>query len=317
MTGMPGGRGSCGASGRQTAGNIVYTEKSCVRKSADSDFYLKTFFMTDKTKQSVQKTGGSHGRGCAGMWEMPRCSVVIPAYRCEAYIEGCIRSVQRQTVADIEILVVDDCSPDNTAEIVMEHAKSDGRIRYIKQERNQGVAAARNRGVQEARSEWIAFLDSDDVWQSDKLERQFALQTSAGADLIYAAAWCMDSADRLTGRIFFAPKSVDYKSLLKGNDIVCSSVLVRREWMLKYPMERRDLHEDYLCWLRLLKDGCIAAGIEEPMVRYRLTKGSKSRDKLKAAMMTWGTLKATRIPFMKRCGYFLAYAAHGMRRYLA
>ena len=84
---------------------------------------------------------------------------------------------------------------------------------------------------------------------------------------------------------------------------------------MKYPMERSDLHEDYLCWLRLLKDGCKAAGIDEPLVRYRLTEGSKSRNKGKAARMTWDTLKVMGVPVIKRCVCFLAYAIHGVKRY--
>lgn len=249
------------------------------------------------------------------MREAPLCSVVIPAYRCEAYIAECLSSVQRQTLEDIEILVIDDCSPDGMAEIVMEHAKADSRIRYIRQEPNQGVSVARNRGVQEAQSGWIAFLDSDDAWMPAKLERQFHYQNESGAELLYTAAQCMDGLGNMTGRFFRVPNRIDFNTLLKGNDIVCSSVLVKREWLLKHPMERSDLHEDYLCWLKLLKSGCKAVGIDEPLVRYRLTEGSKSRDKANAARMTWGTLAAMQVPFLKRCTSFLGYALHGLKRY--
>ena len=249
------------------------------------------------------------------MSKAPRCSVVIPAYKCEAYIAECLESVQKQTVEDIEILVIDDCSPDNMAEIVMEYGENDSRIRYIKMGENRGVAAARNRGVQQAKSGWIAFLDSDDAWAADKLEKQFGVQEKTGAELIYAAARCMDRKGELTGRFFRVPEQIEYEELIKGNDIVCSSVLVKREWLLKYPMERSNLHEDYLCWLRLLRDGCRAAGIDAPLVRYRLTEGSKSRNKGRAARMTWDTLKVIGVPFVKRCGCFCGYALHGMKRY--
>ena len=246
-----------------------------------------------------------------------RCSVIIPAYKCEGYIADCLASVQQQTIADIEILVIDDCSPDNMAEIVKRYAKNDSRIRYIKQDENRGVAAARNRGVSEAQGEWIAFLDSDDAWEADKLEKQLGVQENTGAELIYTAARCMSSAGDFTGRFFRVPEKIEYADLLRGNDIVCSSVLARRERLLKYPMERSDLHEDYLCWLRLLNDGCKAAGTDEPLVRYRLTEGSKSRNKGKAAKMTWETLKVMGVPFVKRCICFVGYALHGVRRYFA
>ena len=243
------------------------------------------------------------------------CSVIVPAYRSEKYIAACIASVQAQTFRDLEIVVVDDASEDYTGQIVQQMAKEDERIRYLRQEANRGVAAARNRGVEEAAGEWIALLDSDDVWLPEKLEKQLVLQQQSGAELIYTGAQCMDCDGRMQERYFRVPKQTDYKALLKGNDIVCSSVLVKREWLLKHPMERSDLHEDYLCWLKLLKSGCKAVGIDEPLVRYRLTEGSKSRDKANAARMTWGTLAAMQVPFLKRCTSFLGYALHGLKRY--
>lgn len=246
----------------------------------------------------------------------PLCSVVIPAYKSEGYIEACIRSAREQTMADIEILVIDDCSPDGTGALVKGFAVEDRRIRYIGQERNGGVAAARNRGIQEAKSEWIAFLDSDDMWKLDKLEKQFALQAETGAELIYTGAQCIDKEGELLNRMFRVPAGATYAGQLKGNDIVCSSVLVRRELLMRYPMERSDLHEDYLCWLRLLKAGCRAAGLQEPVTLYRLTPGSKSRNKGRAIKMTWNTWKAAGEPLHRRCASFLAYAFHGVKRYL-
>lgn len=243
------------------------------------------------------------------------CSVIVPAYRSEKYIAACIASVQAQTFRDLEIVVVDDASEDYTGQIVQQMAKEDERIRYLRQEANRGVAAARNRGVEEAAGEWIALLDSDDVWLPEKLEKQLVLQQQSGAELIYTGAQCMDCDGRMQERYFRVPKQTDYKALLKGNDIVCSSVLVKREWLLKHPMERSDLHEDYLCWLKLLKDGCIAAGIDEPLTFYRLTEGSKSRNKGKAAKMTWETYKQLGLAWYKRCVAFAAYAIHGCKRY--
>lgn len=242
-------------------------------------------------------------------------SVVIPAYGCEAYIADCIRSVQAQTTAAAEILVIDDCSPDNTAGIVAGMAEADSRIRYIRQEKNGGVAAARNRGAEEAKSEWIAFLDSDDMWLPEKAEKQLGLQETTGVKLIYTGARCMDETGALLDRCFRVPETVDYGMLLCGNDIVCSSVLVKRELLIKYPMERSDLHEDYICWLRILKEGEMAAGLIEPLTLHRLSPSSKSGNKLRSAAMTWGVWKHMGEPFLKRCNYFVRYFIHGMKRY--
>ena len=247
---------------------------------------------------------------------LPKCSVVIPAFRCEAYIAACLRSVQCQSMKEIEILVIDDCSPDGMAKIVREMAEADKRIRYIRQETNQGVAAARNRGVREANSEWIAFLDSDDMWTPDKLSRQFDRVKQTGAALVYTGARCVDESGRLTDKRFFVPLQLNYKRLRKGNDIVCSSALVKRELLLRRPMERSDLHEDYICWLRLLEEGCKAAGVQEELVLYRLTKDSKSRVKFRSAVTTWRSLAYVGVPFLQRCASMAAYTVHGLQRYM-
>lgn len=243
------------------------------------------------------------------------CSVIVPAYRSEKYIAACIASVQAQTFRDLEIVVVDDASEDYTGQIVQQMAKEDERIRYLRQEANRGVAAARNRGVEEAAGEWIALLDSDDAWLPEKLEKQLVLQQQSGAELIYTGAQCMDCDGRMQERYFRVPKQTDYKALLKGNDIVCSSVLVKKTWLKRYPMEHGEIHEDYLSWLRMLQTGCKAAGTDEALVYYRLTEGSRSRNKWKAAKMTWATYERMQIKGVRRTLCFFAYALHGLRRY--
>lgn len=243
------------------------------------------------------------------------CSAVIPAYNCESLIDVCLASVQAQTVADIEIIVVDDCSLDSTAQAVAQRAAIDGRIRYFRQAENTGVAAVRNRGVQEARSEWIAFLDSDDLWFPQKLEKQLALAQACKGDLIYTGAQCMDTHGNMLGRFVSVPPCVDYEMLLRGNDIICSSVLVRRELLLQCPMEHSHLHEDYIAWLKILREAGKAFGVTEPLVGYRFTEGSKSRNKLKSARMTWESYKYAGVPFVKRSFCFVAYALHGIKRY--
>lgn len=243
------------------------------------------------------------------------CSVVIPAYNCERYLETAVRSACSQTVREIEILIVDDCSQDGTAAIADRLSREDARIRCVALPRNTGVSAARNLGVQQAEGAWIAFLDSDDAWTADKLERQFSLQRETGAELLYTGARCLLDDGTPTDRLFHVPVRVSYDALLRGNDIVCSSVLVKGDWLLRFPMERSDLHEDYICWLRLLQNGCRAAGLDEPLVLYRLAAGSKSRNKWNAAGMTWRVYRHLGIPLCKRVRLFAAYAWHGVKRY--
>jgi len=245
---------------------------------------------------------------------MPLVSVVIPAYNSARTLEDCVRSVCAQTAADWEIVIVDDGSADGTAALSRGFGREDARIRLISQG-NAGTAAARARGVKESRGRWIAFLDADDRWLPEKLEAQLSLAGRTGAELLYTAAACIDPAGNETGRIFSAPPAIDFDRLLRGNAIVCSSVLIKREWAERFPMEHAELHEDYLCWLRVLRAGCLARGVTAPLTQYRISPSSKSGNKLRSAAMTWRTLRTAGVPFARRCGCFLSYAAHGIRRY--
>lgn len=245
----------------------------------------------------------------------PRVSVVVPAYRCEGTVLESVRSALRQTVRELEVLTVDDGSEDGTAAALETLAAEDARVRVIRLERNGGVAEARNIGVRAARADWIAFLDSDDLWEADRLERQLALSEATGAAFLYTGARCIDLSGEPTGRFFKVPARIDYRGALNGNDIVCSTVLIRKELLLRHPMERSDLHEDYLCWLAILKDGVTAYGVTDPLIRYRVTAGSKSGNKLHSAGMAWKTYRHLGFGFFRRLRCFLGYCAHGVKRY--
>ncbi len=245
----------------------------------------------------------------------PLVSVIVPAFRCEATVEQTVRSALSQTVRAIEVVVVDDASDDGTAVILDRLAKEDERVRVITLPENAGVASARNRGAREANAKWLAFLDSDDLWEPDKLEKQLKTAKKTGAALVYAAAACIDEAGAPTGKLFRVPETVTAKALLRGNDLITSTVLLDRELFLRHPMERSDLHEDLICWVGVLGEGAKAVGIDEPLVRYRVSESSKSGDKRKSAAMTWNTYRHIGVGFFRRLGCFLAYALHGIKRY--
>ena len=245
----------------------------------------------------------------------PAVSVIIPAYCAQQTAEAAVRSALAQTVRDIEVLAVDDGSTDGTAQILNALANEDARVRVIVQKRNGGAANARNAGAAAARAEWLAFLDSDDLWEPDKLEKQLALQQKTGAKLLYTGARCIDAAGRPTGRFFRVPETVTYRQALKGNDLVCSSVLIEKALYLRHPMERSDLHEDYLCWLRVLGEGVTARGATESLTLHRILKSSKSGNKRRSAVMTWNTYRVLGFGFFKRLGCFLGYCVHGIKRY--
>lgn len=245
----------------------------------------------------------------------PLVSVIIPAYRCSKTLESSVCSALSQTVSDIETIVVND-SPDRESDVILKRlARKDQRLRVIRLKTNIGVAEARNRGVAAAKAEWIAFLDSDDLWEPDKLKKQLSAAERAGGQLIYTAAACIDETGKPTGKVFSVPETVTADGVLAGSDIVTSTVLVKHEVYLRNPMERSDLHEDLISWYGMLKNGAKAVGINEPLVRYRISGGSKSGNKLRSARMTWRSYRYLGVGFFKRVKSFLGYCIHGVKRY--
>jgi teichuronic acid biosynthesis glycosyltransferase TuaG len=249
------------------------------------------------------------------MTEQLACSVIIPVYNGEKYLDEAIASAVRQTIKNIEILVVDDCSTDCTAQIINNWVKKDPRVKYLSTFTNKGVAKARNTGVQEAKSEWIAFLDADDIWEPDKLALQFACQRANDAKLIYSAARCIDENGQPNGNYFLVPTTIDLQTILGGNDIICSSVLITRSLMISFPMSHANAHEDYITWISILKTGLIAYGVTEALVNYRISSTSKSGNKRHSALMTWRSYGYAGIPFFIKIGSFCRYAIHGLKRY--
>lgn len=245
----------------------------------------------------------------------PLVSVIIPTYRCAKTIEQSVRSALSQTLPEIEVIAVDDMSDDGTADVLHAIEKEDPRLRVIELTEPGDVASTRNCGVRAAKADWVAFLDSDDFWEPDKLKKELAIAEKTDAAFVYTAAACMDETGTPTGKVFSVPDSVTAKKLLHGNDVITSTVMVRRALYETHPMERGDLHEDLICWYHLLKDGAKTAGVNEPLVRYRVSKGSKSGNKRKSAVMAWKTYAHLGIGFFPRIACFSGYCLHGIKRY--
>ena len=244
----------------------------------------------------------------------PFCSVVIPVYNGEKYITEAIRSALAQTFVDIEVIVVDDGSSDSSRAIINEIAQKDSRVVPLFMPKNGGVCEARNAGVARARGEWVAFLDADDCWLPQKLERQFAALRETSATLCCTGAWFV-SSDGAKEKCIGVPTQIEAKSILRGNSIITSSVVAKTEVLRCFPMERPDLHEDLICWYNLLGQYGDAVGVNEPLLRYRLTPDSKSRDKVRAAWVTYKTYRYIGVKTVKAVWLFCGYALHGIRRY--
>lgn len=224
------------------------------------------------------------GTWCIAM----KVSVIMPAYNAEKYIEAAVQSVLRQTWAELELLIIDDCSRDATAALAERLAAADGRITVLRSAKNAGVSASRNRGVAAARGDWIAFLDSDDLWRADKLEKQLALlERHPDAVLSYTASAFMDESGRMYSYVMEAEAETTYATLLRRNLLSCSSVMVRRDVMLRHPMGGDRMHEDYAAWLLILRETRCAYGLNEPLLVYRVRRSSKSGQRLRSAGMLY------------------------------
>ena len=183
--------------------------------------------------------------------EKPVVSVIMPAYNCEKFIAKAIESVLVQNVS-LELIILNDCATDGTERVIQQYL-SDQRIRYVKNDRNMGVARTRNEGVRMAMGEYVAFLDSDDWWEREKLSKQLALIKKEKKVLCSTGRELVDINGNLTGREIPVKETISYNMMLKQNWINCSSVLLKRKVAEEFPMEHEDSHEDYITWLKILQ----------------------------------------------------------------
>lgn len=240
-------------------------------------------------------------------------SVVMPAYNCTAYIGQALDSALMQDVP-MEILVINDCSKDNLDGFMKQYQKYP-QIRYLKNEKNLGVAATRNKGVSLARGEYVAFLDADDIWEKDKLKRQLALMKEKGTVICSTARELMTPDGKLTGYIIPVKSEYSYSDIKTSNQVNCSSVLIKTEVAREFPMRNDDGHEDYLMWLEVLEKYGKGCAINEPLLKYRISGTGKSGSKWNSAKMTYRTYRYMGFGFFRSAFYFVCYAFHGIKKY--
>ncbi len=247
--------------------------------------------------------------------EIENVCIIMAAYNAEKTITAAIRSVIDQTYPYWELIVIDDCSTDATVSIVKSISVVEPRIHLLRNRINRGVSQSRKRGLEYAKSKWIAILDSDDVWTPDKLKKQIEFAEEKSADLIFTGSFFMDDGGNRLEWFLQIPPTLSYQKLLKQNLISNSSVLVNKELYKKYYVMGNEIHEDFAIWLEITKAGHVAYGINEPLLVYRLTKSSKTRNKLKAAQMNWNTYKYIGLNPMVSAYYMFWYTINGLLKY--
>lgn len=213
--------------------------------------------------------------------------MITPVYNAGRFIAETVDSVAAQTYKDIEIVLVDDCSPDNSAEIIAGLQKKYPNIVYHKQEKNQGAAVARNTALNLATGRYVAFLDSDDLWLPEKIERQLALMDEQNTSFCYAAIDFIDEQGNITKGKRSIRETCDYNYLLRNTIIATSTVVIDRNKMGNFQMPLRRGGQDYATWLMLLRDGVVARGINEVLSHYRISSNSLSSNKWKSIKQVW------------------------------
>ena len=216
-----------------------------------------------------------------------KVSVITPVYNAEKYLKEAIESVLEQTYKNMEIILVDDCSQDNSGQIIKQLQKLHPEIVYYCQPRNMGAGAARNKALELATGQYVAFLDSDDVWFPEKTKRQIQLMEKTKSPFSYAAIEMIDQDGKVIKGKRNIKESCDYTYLLHNTIIATSSVMVNRKILGDFKMPLRRGGQDYATWLSLLRRGIVAYGINEVLVRYRVGSNSLSSNKFKSIKQVW------------------------------
>ena len=183
----------------------------------------------------------------------PLVTVIMPVYNAERYMEQSIESIIAQTYQKWELLIVDDGSTDSSVQIMQEYCSRDRRIQMILSTGNEGVASARNKGIQAAKGEYIAFLDSDDLWKAEKLEIQIHYMQEHNCGFVYSAYDVIDEKNVYQKTITPYWDKVSYKKLLNTNIIACCTAVIKSEYIKDNLMPQLK-HEDYATWLNILKN---------------------------------------------------------------
>lgn len=241
-------------------------------------------------------------------------SVVTPMYNAEKFIGETIESVLSQTYQNWEMIIINDCSKDNGVEIVKKYQEQDSRIKLYNNEQNKGVSETRNRGIELAKGKYIAFLDSDDLWEKQKLEKQVKFMEENDVILSYTSYEKMNEDGSKRG-IIEVPERLDYKELLKNCLVNCLTAMYRREDLKDFKFKNTKV-EDYIFWLEVFKKIDYAYGINEPLGYYRLSADSRSSNKIDIVKFHWYIYRhVEKLSILSALYYYLIYIFRGLKRY--
>ena len=242
-------------------------------------------------------------------------SVIMPAYNSEKYIGEAIESVLNQRYKNWELIIVNDASCDNTESIIKEYAAKNSKIVLISLSENKGVSNARNIAVQNARGGFVAFLDSDDIWESIKLETQLEVIKSSGYDMVFSAYEMVDSNGKFI-KFRSVKNSTMFKDLLKENSIIFSTTVFKKDAIKGISFNSFWFHEDYVFLLECIKKGSKFVSVDKSLVKYRVHDNGRSFNKFNAAKNRWNIYRRfLNLNIFQSIYYFCFYVLNGLRKY--
>lgn len=239
-------------------------------------------------------------------------SIIVPVYHVEKYIEDTMDCIRSQTYSDWELLLVEDCGKDNCVKIIRDYIDKtgDGRIRLICQPSNMGAAIARNRGLSEAKGRYIAYIDADDLWEKDKLEKELKFMKAKDAAFAFTGYEFADENGEGLGKIVKVPGKLDYREALKNTTIFTSTVMFDTEKIDKAMLEMPVIKsEDTALWWKILRSGYTAYGLNENLVKYRRPGKSLSSNKLEAIRRIWNLYRKAENMSVTASAYHLCFWA--------
>ena len=248
---------------------------------------------------------------------LPLISIITPSYNSAKFIAETIESVLAQTYTNWELLITDDCSTDNTVEIINKYVNQDSRIKLFCLGKNSGAATARNNSIEQAKGRFIAFLDSDDLWKPEKLEKQVDVMIKNNHAFTYTSYELINEDGTNANKVIKAVKSVNYEQYLKNTIIGCLTVVIDRELVGDFRMPMLKTSQDMATWLLVLKRGFVAYGIQDSLAYYRLVNNSNSSKKIKAAKDVWKVYRESeKLSFFNSLICFSCYAMNAILKRL-
>lgn len=247
--------------------------------------------------------------------KQPLVSIITPSYNSKRFIVKTIESVKSQTYQNFELLIVDDCSKDGSFEYIKEYVGEDAKVKVFQLEKNSGAALARNYGIQRANGKYLAFLDSDDLWHPQKLEKQVAFMEQHNYLFTFTNYKMIDEQGKDLNREVLCPTSMTYKQLLRNTTIGCLTVMLNIERLGKVQMPNLQ-PEDTALWLKILRNNERAYCLQETLASYRIVGNSASSNKLKVVKKMWAVYRESeKIPAIKAAMYFTSYAINAVRKH--